>query len=89
MTSPRTEALAYRIWSVANPRGWNMTCTEIADELDETPARIRSILRVKKWGGRLRGVFEAKLDHMKKVGFTEQAFDGDAHLMRGDGVNGI
>ena len=88
MTSPRTEALAYRIWSVANPRGWNMTCTEIADELDETTARIRSILSAKKWGGRLRSSDMPSIDMIKTIGFAS-SFDGDARLMRGDGVNGI
>ena len=88
MTSPRTEALAYRIWAVANPRGWNMTCTEIADELDEPFGRVRAVMTAKRWLGRLRSSENHSIDMIKTVGFAS-GFDGDARLMRADGVNGI
>ena len=52
--SPRSSALAYRIWAVANPRGWDLTLRELADELGESFDRVRSICMHAGWAGRLR-----------------------------------
>ena len=54
--SPKTQALRYRIWAYANPRGWDVTTQDIADALGESMARIRScIATTPGWGGRVRG----------------------------------
>jgi len=52
--SPRSETLAFRIWSYAGPRGWDLTLQELADGLGETMEKVRSICMLKRWGGRLR-----------------------------------
>jgi len=52
--TPRSEAIAYRIWAYANPRGWNCTCGEIADELRVSPHSVGTIVKLKGWIGRVR-----------------------------------
>lgn len=52
--SPRTEALAYRIWAAAEPLGWNVTTAELAAALDEDVRRVRAVLVYKKWSSRVR-----------------------------------
>jgi hypothetical protein len=54
MNSPRTEAMAFRIWAYATPRGWDCTATEIADYLETTPTRVGLVARSKGWANRLR-----------------------------------
>lgn len=52
--SPKAQALAYRIWCYADPRGWDVTVTDIADALDESPKRIGAVCQNRGWIGRLR-----------------------------------
>lgn len=52
--SPRSEALAYRIWAYANPLGWDCTLAELADALDAKFASVRVVVSTKGWAGRLR-----------------------------------
>lgn len=53
--SPRTQALAFRIWADCQTHGWERTAAEIADNLGETPVRIARTARAKGWTPRLRG----------------------------------
>jgi hypothetical protein len=54
--TPRSEALAFRIWQYCEPREWiNITVPEIAEELDECPKRIGSVMKLKGWHQRLNG----------------------------------
>lgn len=52
--SPQSEALAFRIWAYAEPFGWNVTASQIADALGVSYQRIAGICRRKGWLGRLR-----------------------------------
>lgn len=52
--SPRTEALAYRIWAYAEPRGWDVSINDIADALDVTVRRCGKVCATKGWTSRLR-----------------------------------
>lgn len=52
--SPRSEALAYRIWAYANPLGWDCTIAELADALDAKFGSVRNVVSMKGWIGRLR-----------------------------------
>jgi len=52
--SPRSEALAYRIWAYANPLGWDCTLAELADALGAKFASVRVVVSMKGWSGRLR-----------------------------------
>ncbi|EYD71784.1 hypothetical protein [Limimaricola hongkongensis] len=52
--TPRSEALAYRIWAEAKPIGWDCSVTDLAEALDETPQRIGMICRAKGWSDRFR-----------------------------------
>lgn len=56
MASARTMALAYRIWAYASPREWDVTIPEVADEMKESVATIRSIMYHKGWLPRVRRV---------------------------------
>lgn len=59
---PKTEALAYRIWAYAEPRGWDVTSAEIATALSEpgrrlTPQKVANLCRVRGWSRRMRVVY--------------------------------
>ena len=52
--TPRTEALAFRIWAFAKPKEWDCNIHEIAAFLEETPQRISAVCMRKGWTNRLR-----------------------------------
>ena len=52
--NPRQQALAYRIWALAEPVGWDLTPTALAEELDVSVQQVRWILRKKGWSTRVR-----------------------------------
>jgi len=52
--TPRTQALAYRIWSYATPRAWDLTAYDIAEALEVEVARVHYILAEKGWNARTR-----------------------------------
>lgn len=54
MTHPRTEALAYRIWAYASPRGWDVTGKDIAEALDLSFGVVGMVLQAKGWHNRTR-----------------------------------
>lgn len=56
--SPKTMALAYRIWCHCESEGWS-NYAEIGEALGETPERIRRVIEIKRWGHRL----ESQLRH--------------------------
>lgn len=49
-----TRVLAYRVWSAAQPLGWNITIEGLADALGEPVGRIRRVVRRSGWRTRLR-----------------------------------
>lgn len=51
--TPHMEALAYRIWAYANPRGWKCSYAEIADGTDISRDMVDLTIRAKKWTGRV------------------------------------
>lgn len=52
--NPRTEAIAFRIWQYAAPKGWDVTLREIADEIGHSVHVIRAIAVRKGWSSRVR-----------------------------------
>lgn len=52
--TPRSEALAFRIWAYCHPLGWDTTVSDIADALDVDAGRVGKILKAKGWTQRLR-----------------------------------
>ena len=75
--TPRSEALAFRMWAYCEPREWDCTVSEVADALGVTPQRLGHIIREKRWTGRLRtesriSRFERFTDFGRNVG----SFDG-------------
>ena len=52
--NPKSEALAYRIWAFCEPRGWNVTISEVADALNEPTTTVHNIMRHRRWSSRIR-----------------------------------
>lgn len=50
--SPRSMALAYRIWADCSTHGWYRPIADIAAGLDVSPERIRRVAQEKGWNGR-------------------------------------
>ena len=56
--TPRSEAIAFKIWAHCQPLGWNLTNAELADALDLPSARVRAVCQSKGWTTRLRSSAE-------------------------------
>lgn len=52
--TPRSEALAFRIWQYADPLGWDCTTGEVAEAIGVSTARVARVCRMKGWKRRLR-----------------------------------
>ena len=52
--SPRSEALAFRIWAYCQGVEWNCTVREIADALEASVHSVSSVIGFKSWHDRLR-----------------------------------
>ena len=48
------EALAYRIWCSANPRGWDCLMSEVASDIGVSVKVVSATCTVKGWGSRFR-----------------------------------
>ena len=48
------EALAYRIWASANPRGWDCLMSEVASDIGVPTRVVSATCTVKGWGKRFR-----------------------------------
>ena len=48
------EALAFRVWAYAHPRGWDCTAGEVADALGVSNQAVRGVVVRKHWLGRFR-----------------------------------
>lgn len=59
---PRSEALAFRIWALCNPRGWGMTFQDCADELGENWHRVRKVAQLRGWSGRFKTIAPHRSD---------------------------
>lgn len=57
------ETLAFRIWQFCDPKEWDVTVKEIADEMGVSYQQIDSVLRRKNWTGRTRS---GRLDSYSK-----------------------
>lgn len=54
--SPKSEALAFRIWAYAEPKGWDVLLADVAKDLNVDVARVRWVVVAKQWNGRFRGL---------------------------------
>ena len=55
MTTPRTEAIAFRMWAYCEPLGWNCTFGEVAEHLGVNIKSVVSVATMRKWTDRMRG----------------------------------
>lgn len=69
MTTPRTHAIAYRMWGYCEPRGWNCTFNEVAEHLGVSPRVASSIAIIFKWSDRFRGNAETAYYRAATLGF--------------------
>ena len=51
--TPHMEALAYRVWAYANPRGWKCSRAETADGAGISVDMVIRVISAKGWGGRV------------------------------------
>jgi hypothetical protein len=51
---PKLETLAFRIWQIADPVGWDITVQALADELEVSKRDIKAVLNRKGWANRVR-----------------------------------
>lgn len=52
--TPRSEAIAFRAWQVANRMGWDCTIAEVAAEIGYDYRRLGNIMAAKGWTNRFR-----------------------------------
>lgn len=52
--SPSAEAMAFKIWQYAHPKGWDVTFTDVADNLGVHRSVVSRICSLKGWGNRMR-----------------------------------
>lgn len=52
--TPKSEALAFRIWQAAQPIGWNVTIAEMAEIIGEPMPPVRAVCIKKRWLSRFR-----------------------------------
>lgn len=75
--SPSSRALAFRMWRAAEPRGWDMTLAELADEIGEPIGRVRRVAQLSRWLTRFRSTLT---DPANYAGIS-QAQDDDLDAM--------
>lgn len=52
--NPHLEAVAFRIWTYAEPLGWDVSVPDLADALDLPKREIDKALYYKGWARRLK-----------------------------------
>lgn len=76
--TPRTEAIAFRLWAFASPRGWDCTPLEAADALGEPWRSIAVAIRCKGWATRFRTTQHHSFDITAQAGMLGGGFDDEA-----------
>lgn len=77
--TPKSEALAFRIWAYCEPRGWDVNVTEIAENLEAPLGRVVGVLAGKKWLNRVRSSsssFRHRAHQQAKVAYDPLDFLG-------------
>jgi hypothetical protein len=72
--TPRSHAIAYRIWAYAGPLGWNCTIREVADAIGVSFGSVKNIAVSKGWAQNFRANSEAA---------TSRAIFLDTHTVGG------
>ena len=75
--TPRTHAIAYRIWAYAAPREWDVTIGEVAEALDLPMRTVQVICARRGWNGRMRfmGVSDFHGRWHSMIGLVDNTFD--------------
>jgi hypothetical protein len=80
LRTPRTQALAYRIWAYAKPREWNVTIEEVADELRESPHSVRAVIQHRGWLDRIRRASPADSEYNGSTGTLRRFTHADSWI---------
>lgn len=72
--TPRSQAIAFRIWAYCDPRGWGLTYNEIADETGAPLGAVVAVIKAKGWAARF--AVENKTIRMR----AGHHFDGHARM---------
>lgn len=81
-STPRTHAIAYRIWADCEMWGWNRTIAEIAESVDEPYHTVRAIIGHRRWTGRIKSMQTRQYDVSDKLfGSHFLSFDVPVHMI--------
>lgn len=72
--SPKSEALAYRVWAFCRDVEWRVSIKDVAEALNEHPSRITLLAGRKGWLDRFSTVKQDHLIFSDRV-ITPHAFD--------------
>jgi hypothetical protein len=77
--SPKSEALAFRIWAYAEPKGWDVLLADVAKDLNISIAQARWVVTAKRWNSRFRGLncFDPEIGANRLRSFD--AYDGGSY----------
>ena len=70
-----TRALAYRVWSTAQPLGWDVTIEELAHTLGVPVGRIRRVVQLSGWRTQLRTSQTDRMDYPGMISNVDEALE--------------
>jgi len=74
--SPSSEALAFRIWAYAHPKGWDVLLADVAKDLNVSIAQVRWVVTAKRWKSRFRGLKSLDFEIGRSRLHSFDAYDG-------------
>lgn len=66
----KRKTLAYQIYNYCEPRAWDVTALDIAEEFDITHQQVNGILRAEGWSNRIRAG-QREYSNSSAIGFDE------------------
>lgn len=81
--SPKSEALAFRIWAYCRDVEWRISVSEVAEALGEHPSRVTLLAQRKGWLGRFSTVRQDHRifgDRVMTPHSVDAALDGGSYV---------
>lgn len=72
----KSEAMAFRIWQIANAAEWNITAQDIADALGVSRATVGAYVQHRRWASRLRSTSGHSIDRHTSVRVRDAELEG-------------
>ncbi len=83
----KLEALAFRIWAYAQPKGWDCLMSDVSEKLGVSLSSVRHVSTVKGWNSRFRvakadtsahfGSFNFKRAHDEEISKLADRIEND------------